>query len=193
MSVTDQLIAELHNVRRNAFERSYKEQELLQKQRDEWYKKAQLTVSIIGLVSLFSLFIAIRNNTPTLRNSVHQSTSASVITVDRMLVDKPNLYKLLYKDAPVTDMDNREEIEAAAQTILDLLDLSVTQVTEFGSEWVAPYAWDNWIIDMFDHSPVIREYYETHSQWYGPGLEERYKKGKKRAGERAKAQSTGAS
>lgn len=68
------------------------------------------------------------------------------------------------------------EVSATAFMVLDVFDMVATQSRHYPEFWDTPEAWDEWMIDVFSTSPVLRETLDKHPGWYGNSVKELRKK-----------------
>ena len=70
--------------------------------------------------------------------------------------------------------------------MLDAFDLISGQNSYFRAYWEKPEAWDEWIIDMFSTSPILRATYDKYPHWYDDALIDLRRKGQVRFEESTK-------
>jgi hypothetical protein len=179
--------------------------------RDLRYKLVTLAISVTSLlISITGFILIIRSinlnqqqvsiNTEQLRlntsqaarlekyqrASVQNSIVSHVNTLNQVFMDKPYLRPYFYEDKPIDEKDARYlEVSATAEMMLDVFDLISGQNRYFPEYWESPEAWDEWIMDMFSTSPILRDTYDKYSHWYDESLIDLRKKGQLRLEERA--------
>ena len=144
------------------------------------YKFWQLVATYLSLVvAIAGIWFVVRsldNNTKSVRSGVQQSMLSLVTDLDKLFVDKPELYPYFYRCQELQLQSNdpkSDQVIAAADQMLDVLDIAAAQSTRYRDEWEDPDAWDNWIKDEFVHSPILRKALHDHKNWYSRGLNTR--------------------
>ena len=168
-------------------------------ERDLFYKKFSLFVSSGGflliILGLFANIWSIGINTKQLRlnaaqsekveksirANVEQSIVTRVIDLDQVFIQKPDLTPYFYEDKPIYENDDKyREVSATAVMVLDVFDLVATQNKHYPEFWDTPEAWDEWMIDFFSTSPILRATFDKYPSWYGNSLKELRNKGQKK-------------
>lgn len=92
-----------------------------------------------------------------------------MISVSRVFIEYPEMREYFYGGKTPSE-DDRQRAEAIAVTIADAMD----HVAAFLDPMPAPTqrAWKAYFRDMFDKSPMLRDYLREHVEWYGPKLRE---------------------
>jgi len=136
-----------------------------------WQLCALYSNLVIAITGIIFVVITLHNNGQSVRNSVQQSMVKLVTDMDRVFVDKPELYPYFYECKEI-DSSNPQYLTASAASIqmLDLLDIADTQSSTFKDQWDTPGAWDNWIADQLLRSPITRDSLRRHHTWYGTRL-----------------------
>ena len=146
---------------------------------------SNLAVAIVGFLgvvwSLNNNRQTLHANTKSLRANVQNAVLSHVVNLDKVFIDKPYLLPYFYEDKPPDPNDHYQEVIATAQLTMDVLDIASVQSTRFRDEWEDPDGWDRWIIDMFKHSPVLRQYLAKHKDWYGQSVRARLEKAQEEA------------
>jgi hypothetical protein len=136
---------------------------------DLWYKV--LTV-VASWALVWVIYQSFHVNTLLLRQSKQSTMLANVISLDRVFIKDPSLYKYFYygQQPGLRDTDYQKTV-AAAQMFADVLDDVVESMD--GEDAQTRAEWDAWITDMLAHSPALRDYLQKHSQWYNPQFAQR--------------------
>lgn len=126
---------------------------------------------VVGAAGFFAVWRSLHNSSHSLRNSVQQSIVTQVVALDRLLVEKPELYPYFYDCKPLAVGDPLyPTVRSAGMMYLDIFDIVASQSTIFKSSWENPELWTRWIVDTFEHSPALRDLLRDYSHWYGPRL-----------------------
>jgi hypothetical protein len=139
------------------------------------FKSLSLIVSIIGF---FFVIYGLRINAlqsanvaKSLRVNIGHTIVSHVTDLDKVFMQKPSLVPYFYSSKPITNNDSDyPEVAATAVFVLDVFDLVATQNRYFPEYWDTPQAWDEWMIDVFTTSPILRETIDKYNNWYGDGL-----------------------
>jgi hypothetical protein len=164
-------------------------------ERDLFYKKLSLFISLGGfLLIIVGLGFNIAQShrvEKSIRANVQNSVLNHVLTLDKLFMEKPYLIPYFYEGKPIDDKDEKyQEVAATAEMILDIFDLISVQNKSYLEFWDSPEAWDEWVIDTFSTSPILRDTLDRRSNWYDKILVELRKKGQQRLEEKgAKLQS----
>jgi len=185
------------------------EEQLRYWQRDLFYKKLTLFISSGGFfliaLSLFANYWQLSINTKQLRlndaqsekvaKSIRAGVENSIVThvtnLDQLFVQKPELMPYFIGNKAIDDNDPKyQDVSAAAFMVLDVFDLVATQNRHYPEFWDTPGAWDEWMIDDFSTSPILRATFDKYAHWYGKSIGELRQKGQERlereAGQKAK-------
>jgi len=163
----------------------YRETDLGYKHKSLFWQRFSTIVSLCGfffivaalVINLIQSGLARRS----LRANVQQAAVKIVTDLDKVFIDKPELVRYFEGgvDLPINLTNtNSAQVYATAIMFLDTMDFIDGKVMK--GQWSTPEAWDEWIIDEFAGSPVLRKVYEGRSNWYGTGLKKLYEKGKQR-------------
>jgi hypothetical protein len=171
------------------------------REKDLQYERKSLIVSIIGfatvIVSMCVNIWQITINTEQMRLNTLQSENVAkglrvnvghnlvshVTDLDKVFIANPDLSQYFYGDnvkPPDKSSDQYPKVAATAEMFLDVADLAGTQKRWFPEIFDTPGAWDEWIIDMFSSSPIIRTNFDSHERWYGDRLKDLRKQGQER-------------
>ncbi|HEV2694108.1 MAG TPA: hypothetical protein VG347_14530 [Verrucomicrobiae bacterium] len=139
-----------------------------------WIGFAALLVSVSGFMAVV---LTVRINTEqekiasiNMINGLQQSMAKITVDLDRVFVDRPELMPYFYGRKDISESDtNYLQVEATAVTVLDVFDIASSQPDRYKDQWKHPEAWDEWIIDTFSESPVLRQVLRKRADWY-PGL-----------------------
>jgi hypothetical protein len=136
-----------------------------------WQLFALYSNLLVAIVGISFVVTTLHNNGQSVRNSVQQGMARLVTDMDRVFVDKPELFPYFYECREI-DSSNPQYFTAFAASIqmLDLLDIANTQSSTFRDQWDTPEAWDNWIADQLLRSPILRATLRRHNTWYGTRL-----------------------
>lgn len=95
----------------------------------------------------------------------YASATAMVLEVDKLLLDFPKFRPYLYESKRLTDSDpDRDKILAAGEMVLDIAEYIWDLERREDPE--QQHAWQSWLLSLFDSSPVMRDGYEEHTDWY---------------------------
>ena len=173
-------------------QRQYWKQDLSYKRRNLWISSGGFLLIICGLVvNYFQVSInteQLRLNTAqsektgkSIRANVENAIVTHVTSLDQVFMRKPELMPYFLNGKPIDEKDERyQEVTATAFMILDVYDLVATQNKHYPDFWDTPGAWDEWIIDVFSTSPILRSTFDKYHNWYGASLNELRKKGQER-------------
>ena len=167
------------------------------------YKLVSLVISVGGfilvVVGILATYQQISINTEQLRVNSAQSARVQktmcanaqiaiinvVTNLDRAFVEKPKLRPYFYEGVAIdVKDDNYAEASATAEMALDVFDLVAGQSRDYTECWDSPVAWDEWIVDMFSTSPILRDTLDQHPNWYTDLLINMRKEGEKRLREK---------
>lgn len=159
-------------------------------ERDLFYKKLSLYISGGGFFLVFMglLFNVTQSNRVEKSNraNIQNSVLNHVVTLDKLFMEKPYLVPYFYEGTPIDEKDEKyQEVAATAEMILDIFDLISVQNKSYLEFWDSPQAWDEWIIDTFSTSPILRKTLDRRSNWYDKILLDLRNKGQKRFEEKA--------
>jgi len=154
-------------------------------ERDLFYKKLSLIISGGGfLLIILGLGFNIAQSSrveKSIRANVQNSVLNYVIALDRLFMEKPYLIPYFYEGKPINDQDEKyQEVAATAEMILDIFDLISVQNKSYLEFWESPQAWDEWIIDTFSTSPILRDTLDKRLNWYDEIVLDLRKKGQER-------------
>lgn len=143
--------------------------------RDLFYKKLSLFISSGGflliVVGLTVNFIQSNRVEKSIRATVQNSVLNHVLTLDKLFMDKPYLRPYFYEGKPIDEKDEKyQEVVMAAEMVLDIFDIIAAQNQNFLEFWDDPQAWDEWMIDTFATSPILRDTLDKRSSWYSKFL-----------------------
>jgi hypothetical protein len=149
------------------------------------YKVIQLLVSVVGffliIVGLALNYWQAGNVAKATRANVGHSVVTHVTNLDKVFLERPYLMVYFYDGKPIDKKDEKfAEVRAAAVMVLDVFDLIATQNRHFPEYWDKPGAWDEWMIDVFATSPILRETFDEYQDWYGEGLKDKRRRGEAR-------------
>lgn len=140
-----------------------------QMQQDYWkkdlfLKRLSIVVTVTGFLFLLgSLQITSKN----LRNNIEQSMDRTVLEMDKVFVDKPELSAYVFGPTPISTNDpDYARAGAAATMVLDVFVAAARQNDHYKGLWENPEGWDNWIEDSLRHSPFLREHLRSNTNWY---------------------------
>jgi hypothetical protein len=167
----------------------HKEQRRYWKQ-DLFYKKTGLFISSGGfflvIVGLVINIIQSEKVAKSIRANVESSTVTQVTKLDQVFMQKPDLIPYFYEGKSIDDKaTDYREVSATAVMVLDVFDLVASQNRHFPEFWDTPGAWDEWMIDVFSTSPILRATIDKYPNWYGPDLKELRRKGQERLEKKA--------
>jgi hypothetical protein len=136
-----------------------------------WQLLALYCNLLVAVFGIGFVVLTLRNNGQSVRNSVQQSMVKLVTDMDKVFVDKPELYPYFYECKEIDSSSPQYLVVSAASIqMLDLLDIADTQSSTFRDQWDTPEAWDNWIADQLLRSPITRATLRRHHTWYGTRL-----------------------
>jgi len=177
--------------------------------RDLRFKQLSFVISILGFgLIVGGLYINYRQvgiNTDQLRlntaqslrtekamcSSVQISVLNHVVNLDRYFIDRPQLRPYFYDGIAVSDKDEKYvELSATSEMVLDIFDLVADQSRKNPECWDRPKLWDEWVIDTFSTSPILRDTLEKYSSWYDEPLMSLRKEGLRRSQERSEQKLT---
>ena len=92
-----------------------------------------------------------------------------ITSVSRVFIEYPEMRKFFYEGVKPsgTDYDRARSI---AVTVADAIDHVAEHLDRMSGP--AAEAWKAYFRDIYESSPVLKEYLQTHSSWYGPVLRE---------------------
>jgi hypothetical protein len=140
-----------------------------QMQQDYWkkdlfLKRLSIAVTIVGFLFLFG---SIQITSKNLRNNIQQSMDRTVLEMDKVFVDRPELSAYVFGSAPIgTNDPNYARAEIAATMVLDVFVAAARQNDQYKGLWENPEGWDNWIEDSLRHSSFLREQLRSNTNWY---------------------------
>jgi hypothetical protein len=147
-----------------------------------WQLFATYASLVVAILGIWFVVRSLDNNTKSVRSGVQQSMLSLVTDMDKVFVDKPELYPYFNRCQELKLGPNdpkSDQVIAAAVQMLDVFDIAAAQSTRFRDQWEDPDAWDNWIKDQFIHSPILRKVLHDHKSWYSKGLNNRLNEAEK--------------
>jgi hypothetical protein len=109
--------------------------------------------------------------------NLQSSLLSHVTNLDKIFLDRTYLRPYFYEGKRIDLKDKYyREVSATAELILDVLDMISDQNKAYVDCWDDPEAWDQWVIDSFSTSPILRETLEKRRNWYGRNLLNLYEK-----------------
>ena len=101
--------------------------------------------------------------------TVSQNVSMQMHDINRLFVDRPELKKYFYESAPLSKGDaDHDRAMCIAEMIVDFMDNVLTQAPllegELSDAWRGYFEW------VYQSSPIVRGYWDRHSDWYAAGL-----------------------
>lgn len=140
-----------------------------------WQLVATYSQLAIAIAGIFFVWGALTNNAKSLRSATQQSMVKLVTDMDKVFVDKPDLYPYFYQCQDIDSTNGLyHQASAAAVQMLDLMDIAATQNSTFKDQWDTPQAWDDWIKDQLLRSPIVRDRLKAYHTWYGGRLNTKY-------------------
>lgn len=141
-----------------------------------WQLVATYASLVVAILGIWYVVRSLDNNTKSVRNGVQQNMLSLVTDLDKVFVDKPELYPYFNRCQELkldpNDPKSDQVIATAVQT-LDVFDIAAAQSTRYRDQWEDPDTWDNWIKDQFIHSPILRKVLRDRKNWYSKGLNNR--------------------
>ncbi len=161
-------------------ERFYRQQDLI-------YKKRGLSVSIAGFVLVISgLLVNIFQSekvAKSIRSNVENEVVTRVLDLDEVFIREPELTPYFYNGTPINKEDAKYfKVSATAVMVLDVFDMVASQNRHYPEFWDTPEAWDDWMIDTFSTSPILRDTFDKYPCWYGTSLWNLRQKAEERLG-----------
>jgi hypothetical protein len=173
--------------------------------RDLLFKLISLVISILGFTLIViglrvnSQQVAINadqlrlNTAQSLRteksmcSNVQIAVLNHVVNLDRLFMDKPYLRPYFYDGREVSETEEKfDELSATSEMVLDIFDLVADQSRKNPECWDRPKLWDEWIIDTFSTSPILRDTLSKYSTWYEEPLMSLREEGRRRLEEKPK-------
>jgi len=91
------------------------------------------------------------------------------VHMDEFFADRPDLRARIYGshqgEESGEDLE-RHRTEAAAEMTIDVVDAGISNLTQLSDSAIMP-VWEAWF-RHFTRSPAVREFWESHREWYGP-------------------------
>ena len=139
------------------------------------YKVIQLWVSGCGfavvIISLWFNAYQVSINSKALRANVGHSVASLVTDMDKIFISNPELIPYFYSGESINVEDKQyQRAQQVAIMFLDVFDIVVTQNKHFTDQWEKPSAWNQWMIDVFSSSPILRDTFDEYQDWYGDNL-----------------------
>ena len=138
---------------------------------------AQAFIGCVGvpalLVSLYFVWRQARDQTLATRATVYQNITATMLDIDRFFIDQPELKKYFYDDEKLAKKNvDYPRVQSIAEMILDFADFTLEHKPHMKDyPW---HQWEKYFKYVYDHSPVMRDYWEEvkDMDWYDKELEE---------------------
>jgi hypothetical protein len=124
-----------------------------------------LALSIVA--AAFSTYVAYSANRQSDIIATYNSLTSLILEIDKVFIEYPRLRPYFYNRTPIpADMENqdRDRALAVAELYLDILECIWDRQPEFSKEDEA--SWRDWILDAFNTSPVLSDYYSENRSWY---------------------------
>lgn len=114
-----------------------------------------------------------RETSAATRATVYQGIEDQMLSIDRLFIDRPELRKFIYDDAPVpAEEPMRSAVMALAELFIDLCDNFVAQSGYIPESLYAP--WRSYACSVMESSPAVREFWAMNNAWYSDILREMF-------------------
>jgi hypothetical protein len=124
-----------------------------------------LVVSVATAIYTFYTYVLGRR---ALQVTTYQGATALALQMDQMFLDHPLLRPYFYDDEPVlaveADPEMHHRVLAAAEFALDIVECIWDHRKSYEDD--DRESWKDWIHDVFQGSPAIRDWYEKNIEWY---------------------------
>jgi hypothetical protein len=120
----------------------------------------------IALISLAVALIGAVMSRRALRRSSYRTSADLLLEADRIFLDRPDLRPYFYDgvECSADDSEQRARVEAVAEFYLDVLETIWDHRNEFSR--VDRASWREWIHDLLEWSPALRQVYTATPRWY---------------------------
>jgi len=146
---------------------------------------APLVATVIALAALMTSLAQLRQSRQTLKEQsiadvMHQSSQILMWAAEdpeayayfeRDIFSREGRDQRTLEDLARADRKTRMRVQVACETIADFFEATYDQRQSFSPhDW---YGWWTYMLDVYDESPVLREYFRRRGPWYdiGPALE----------------------
>jgi hypothetical protein len=104
------------------------------------------------------------------RSAVYQALTDSMIRIDRMFVERPELRQYIYGGAALpTDELERSRVLATVELIVDFIDNVVTQAPHLPEYLNGP--WRVYIATVMRSSVVLQDFWRENRAWYSDEMQ----------------------
>lgn len=134
-----------------------------------------IVISLIFLVQQTRLFRQqTKANGETARAENHAGLREVMIKINEVFLDKPEIRRYFYDGVPIdTNSPDYAYAETVAEHLLDIMEHMLWQADTFPRLYGASeddklfwQVWDQYTIDMFLSSPLLRSYGQQKRNWY---------------------------
>jgi hypothetical protein len=123
-----------------------------------------LVISIIALSVSIRQWRVVNEATTT---TVYDRTVSMVLEIDRAHLNNPKLRPFFYENRHLDKKDpDANQVEALAEVILDCFEILLTEIKDHPNRYPHSDGDRAWIVDSFKHSEVLRDYLDSHKQWF---------------------------
>ena len=135
-------------------------------QAGEWISLGTLIVTVIGLVLVY---FQLRGLTESIRGDTQGKLCDQSIEIIKMLADNPQTYEYFYENKELEEgSPDKVFVRYASEAIAVFVEHLVTQRRNMPSEqW---HSWHRFICSTYRSSPVLREFFAEHSDWFSDEL-----------------------
>ena len=104
------------------------------------------------------------------RSGVYQSITDTMIDIDRLFVERPELRGHFYDEELLPDVPlERARVLAAAELLLDFMDNVITQAPHMPEYLNGP--WRTYMTSLMESSSVLRDFWEENRPWYSTDMQ----------------------
>lgn len=125
--------------------------------------------SVLVIASIYFVWKQVRQQAQNSRTELITGMTTLIVSVSQVFIEHPDMRKYFHDGAVPTDRE-AERARAIAVTMADAMDHVAAHLGLM--DHPAEEAWKRYIGDMCDRSPILKEYLQTHRDWYGPALRE---------------------
>jgi hypothetical protein len=134
-----------------------------------------ISALIAAVIALVAFAFQVRGLRRTLASSTYQNLVQQFNEYQRLMIDRPDLYKAIYKDKPGIQIHSetaRQEVNWALGLLFNWYETAAIQSDRY--KIIPRHVAKHWH-QMLRHelrSPVLRAYWDTHGDYFHPALGE---------------------
>ena len=104
--------------------------------------------------------------------TIYNQMVVAILELDKIHLNNPKVRTFFYENRPLDPRDElAPQVHAIAEITLDTFEIVLAQIRLNPNRFRTAEPQDRrWITDSFQHSQVLRDDFDAHTQWYGSDL-----------------------